>query len=219
MPPKLSKSDKQDRIVTHLRATGTCHTLKDLEKSLPAVASINGIQVKEYLQALTDEGRLRVEKIGSGNWYWIFGSDERIQRAQQLARVKTEVERARSCWTDVVAALAAETTRREQEADDQRRDAERTALQAQRAELQAAVDRLRRTEAQTGLDSVSSKGVLQLREELAGFTQEAMQWTDDIYVLEEYLRRLASGDREVVAAVQRDCYGDEYVEGEGLREL
>lgn len=211
--------------MTHLRATGTCHTLKDLEKRLPGVALINSIQVKEYIQYLTDENRLRVEKIGSGNWYWTFGSDERKQHELQLDRVKTEVEQAHQSSSEAVAALAAETTRREQEGErdssdsSASREAERTALQDQRAELQVTVDRLRGVvaAAQTG-DSVSSKGVLQVRDELAGFRQQAMQWTDDIYLLEEYLRRLAGGDREIVAAVQRECYGDEYVEG-GLREM
>lgn len=206
--------------MAHLRATGTCHTLKDLEKSLPSVASINSIQVKEYIQALTDENQIRVEKIGSGNWYWSFGSDERIQRERQLGRVKTEVEQARQSRSDAAAALATETTRREQEADSGReRESERMVLQEQRAELQAAVDRLRAatTAAQPGGGGVN-KGVLQLRAELAGFRQQAIQWTDNIYILEEYLRRLASGDREIVSAVQRECYGDEYVDG-GLREL
>ncbi|KAJ5376614.1 hypothetical protein N7509_013500 [Penicillium cosmopolitanum] len=144
MPPKLSKSDKQDLIVAHLRASGTCHTLKDLEKALPSVASINSIQVKEYIQALTDENRIRVEKIGSGNWYWSFGSDERIQHERQLGRVKTEVEQARQSRTDAAEALATETTRQEKEADSGIGcESERMALQAQRAELQAAVDRLR----------------------------------------------------------------------------
>ena len=44
-------------------------------------------------------------------------------------------------------------------------------------------------------------------------------WTDNIYMLEAYLGKLAGGDREIMAAVQQECYGEEYVEGEGLREI
>ncbi|KAJ6138062.1 hypothetical protein N7471_004548 [Penicillium samsonianum] len=216
--PKLTKSAKQDLILTHLRATGTCHTLKDLEKTLPSVASINGIQVKEYIQALTDEGQLRVEKIGSGNWYWSFSSDEKHARERQLARVTTEVEKVRKSCADAEAALAAETMRRKEEPDD---DLERESLMAKKAELQVAIDRVRTTEAQLSgpLNSLSSKGVKQVQEELAGFQQQALQWTDNIYMLEEYLRKLAGGDRQIIEGVLRDCYGDEYVDGEGLCEL
>lgn len=182
------------------------------------MASINSIQVKEYIQALTDENQLRVEKIGSGNWYWSFGSDEKHERQRQLARVQTEVEKARRACANAEAELAAETTRREQEADDDGRDGEREILLGKKADLETQVSQLRRTAAQSE-DSVSRKSVQQLRHELAVFRQQAMQWTDNIYVLEEYLRRLAGGDREVVAAVLRECYGDEYVEGEGLLEI
>ncbi|KAJ6187384.1 hypothetical protein N7519_002292 [Penicillium mononematosum] len=136
--PKLTKSAKQDLILTHLRTTGTCHTLKDLEKTLPSVASINGIQVKEYIQALTDEGLLRVEKIGSGNWYWSFSSDEKHALEHQLARVTTEVEKVRKSYADAEAALA-------------------------EAQLSGP------------LNSLSSKGVKQIQEELAGFRQQALQ--------------------------------------------
>lgn len=212
--PKLSKSEKQELILTHLRNTGTCHTLKDLEKTLPNVASIPGIQVKEYIQALLDEDKLRVEKIGSGNWYWCFGSDEKHERERQLARVRTEVEKTRNSCSDAEAALAAESTRRQQEADDVGRDGEREALAEKKAELEVEVNGLRAVQ-----QSESSKSGRQLQQELAEFRQQAMRWTDNVYILEEYMRRLANGDGDVVAAVQRECYGDEYVDGEGLREL
>ncbi|KAJ5694492.1 hypothetical protein N7536_004904 [Penicillium majusculum] len=216
--PKLTKSDKQDLILTHLRATGTCHTLKDLEKTLPSVASINGIQVKEYIQALTDEGQLRVEKIGSGNWYWCFSSDEKRAQERQLGRVTMEVEKARKSYTDAEAALAAETMRRAEETDE---EDERDSLMAKKAQLQMEIDRVRSTEAQLSgpLNSLSSKGVKQVQEELAGFRQQALQLTDNIYILEEYLCKLASGDRQIVESVLRECYGDEYVDEEGLCEL
>lgn len=182
------------------------------------MASINSIQAKEYIQALTDENKLRVEKIGSGNWYWSFGSDEKHEGERQLARVKAEVEKARKSLADAEATLAAETARRLQEGDDDSRDSERKILLDWKADLAAQVARLRQVAAQSE-DSVSRKSVDQLRRELAAFRQQAMQWTDNLYVLEEYLRRLAGGDRDAVAAVLRECYGDEYVEGEGLREL
>jgi hypothetical protein len=47
------------------------------------VASIHSIQVKEYIQTLIEENKLRVDKIGSGNWYWSFGSDEKYDRERQ----------------------------------------------------------------------------------------------------------------------------------------
>ncbi|KAI2792450.1 hypothetical protein POX_b02488 [Penicillium oxalicum] len=218
MPPKLSRSEKLDLILTHLQSTRTCHTLKDLEKSLPAVASINSIQVKEFIQALTDENQIRVEKIGSGNWYWCFGSDERQDRQRQLTRVEADVDKARKGCADAEADLAAELARRQQEGDDSSCDAEREILQVQKIHLHEDIRRLGKIDT-SPVDAVGSKSVSQLQTELAGFHQQALQWTDNIYILEEYLCKLAGGDREMVDELLRQCYEDEYVEGEGLREL
>lgn len=217
-PPKLSKANKLALIVTHLQTTGTCYTLKELEKTLPAVASINSIQVKEYIQALIDEDQIRVDKIGSGNWYWSFGSDEKVERERQLARVYTEVEKAKKSCTEWEAALTAETARRDESDEENEVGIDtRQSLQVTKAELAAEVHRLR--VAETGLgDSECKKGVLMLQRELAGFRQQALQWTDNLCILEQYLRELAGGDPQMVAALLHECYGDEYVDG-GLREL
>jgi hypothetical protein len=185
------------------------------------VASINGIQVKEYIQALTDEGKLRVEKIGSGNWYWIFGSDEKLERERLVGRVKTEVEKTRKSCADAAAALAAETALREREEPDDGEntlESQRDALMATRIALEGEVARLRATELQRISSGGGHKSVMQIRRELAEWQTQAQQWTDNIYILEGYLRQLAGGDREVVTAIIRECYGDEYVDG-GLREM
>ena len=203
--------------MTHLQTTGTCYTLKELEKTLPAVASINSIQVKEYIQALIDEDQIRVDKIGSGNWYWSFGSDAKVERERHLARVYTEVEKAKKSCTEWETALTTETARRDESDEENEVGNTRQSLQVTKAELAAEVHRLR--VAETGLgDSGCKKGVLMLQRELAGFRQQALQWTDNLCILEQYLRELAGGDPQMVAAVLHECYGDEYVDG-GLREL
>jgi Mnd1 HTH domain len=58
--------------------------LKELEKALPSVASINGMAVKDFIKELTDEDRIHVEKIGSGNWYWCW-ADEDGKRKRDMA--------------------------------------------------------------------------------------------------------------------------------------
>jgi hypothetical protein len=72
---------KRAQIVVRIQRSGVAHTLKDLEKALPSVGSISGLQVKEYVQATLDENELIVEKIGAGNWYWgFFGADLACRR-------------------------------------------------------------------------------------------------------------------------------------------
>ncbi|KAF6235733.1 hypothetical protein HO173_005928 [Letharia columbiana] len=90
-PKTLPPIAKQNLILTYLHNSRTAHSIKELEKALPSVASINGMQVKDYLQALSDEGKIRVEKIGSGNWYWSFLSEEKKSRDNVLGMLKEEL--------------------------------------------------------------------------------------------------------------------------------
>lgn len=185
------------------------------------MASINGIQVKEYIQALTDEGNLRVEKIGSGNWYWCFGSEEKKERETKLSQLREEVDKARKSCEEAELGLATERRKRDEEQEQGEAEGkEREALCARKMELEMQLRQLRAEEAEW-VDSSSSGpgGVAKKKEEVDIWKREALMWTDNIYILEEYLRKLAGGDRELVEGMKRECYGDEYVEGEGLREL
>lgn len=49
--------------------------------------------------------------------------------------------------------------------------------------------------------------------------ERAERWTDNIGVLEGWLKGVLGGDRERMEGIRKIFYGDEYVEGEGLRDL
>lgn len=184
------------------------------------MASINGIQVKEYIQALTDESQIRVEKIGSGNWYWCFGSDEKKARETRLTQLQKEVEKAQAGYNEVGSNLALQEAKREEEGESNADDdgIDREELLRRKHELEKKVQKAQ-AEWKAATDDTGNKSLLAKRVELQPLRETAQMWTDNIYVLEEYLGKLAGGDREIMAAVQQECYGEEYVEGEGLREL
>lgn len=222
----LSTATRHDRIIAHLRATRTCHTIKDLEKMLPSVASINGMQVKDYVQALMDDGKLHVEKIGSGNWYWVWAGEEKKARERIKDTLTKDLEKVQSetkAWESKIRDLK----------EERRAEVEAQGMQGQ----SAADEEVERTELVKSKEQME-KEIMELEDEVNGFIEgqgggsvemkeadikrwkeEAEMWTDNIYILEEYVRKLAGGDRGTVDAVKRECYGDEYVEGEGLREL
>ncbi|KAF8458687.1 meiotic nuclear division protein 1, partial [Terfezia claveryi] len=92
-PPKANISTaKLQAILTFFHTTLTAHPLKDLEKLLPPASGISSIQVKDALQALVDDSLLRVEKIGSGNWYWAFVGDERKRLIGMMKSLGDEKE-------------------------------------------------------------------------------------------------------------------------------
>jgi len=91
------------------------YTFKELEKSLPAVAGINGMQVKDYLQAIQDECLIRVEKIGSGNWYWSFKSDAKKSKENVINNLKGEETKLITSIVDMEKQIEEETSKREDE--------------------------------------------------------------------------------------------------------
>src|SRR6187402_1164160 len=89
-PKNLPPAAKQVKILDYFRESMNVFTLKELEKSLQSAASINQMQVKDYLQAIQDENLIRVEKIGSGNWYWCFMSDAKKAKENMINKLKAE---------------------------------------------------------------------------------------------------------------------------------
>lgn len=175
------------------------------------MASINGMQVKDYLQALSDEGRVRVEKIGSGNWYWSFMSEEKASRDNILASLEAEQQTlsqaVRSLKSEVDAANTMRGTGNE----------ERDELASANTKLQEELLLLK-----TELDAYKDRdpGEVESRKmEGAAFKAQAGLWTDNVGILEGKLKEMLGGDDEQLSAMQRELYGSEYVEGEGLKEL
>jgi len=61
------------------------------------------MHVKDYLQALADDNKIRVEKIGSGNWYWSFLSDEKKTKDAALVKAQDEFNKANSTVAELQA--------------------------------------------------------------------------------------------------------------------
>lgn len=206
---------KQSLILNYIQNSLTVHTLKELEKALPSVASINGMQVKDYLQALSDDGKLRVEKIGSGNWYWSFLSEEKKIRADELAKLTLEKRK----MDDTVQELhqRVDLANGKQHEDDNAAE-DRAKLVAEQARLTEELQTLN-AELQSYRDGDPTELLLKKKETQA-FQQKAELWTDNVAILEEWLDHALHGDYERLDAIKRSCYGDEYdVEAAGLKEL
>jgi hypothetical protein len=198
--------------------------LKDLEKMLPSVASINGMQVKDYIQALVDDNKIRLEKIGSVNWYWSFPSDERRERENIKEKLSKDLERiARGTngmeieIQEKIASMKTGTDGEDDHSDVEVEAAMRETLMKRKAELGLEVQKLKIEE--EALLAGGGAAMERKMKDIDTWKELTSMWTDNIYILEQYLSKLAGGDRDLVDAVKRQCYGDDYVEGEGLREL
>lgn len=208
---------KQQKIVEYFRDSRSVFTFKELEKILPAVASINSMQIKDVLQGLQDENLIRVEKIGSGNWYWCFTSDAKKLKENIINTLKAEESK--------LMASIAETERQIVEEMAQRKDdsemlggngTDRKALLEAHDILVKEAEFL---EKELASYSESDPAEVQRKMgEVENLKASAIRWTDNIEALECMLTDVTK-DRHQTASIMQNACGDDYILGEGLKEL
>ncbi|KAF1929592.1 meiotic nuclear division protein 1 [Didymella exigua CBS 183.55] len=219
MAPKTTvNAQKQATILAWFHKTALAYSLKDLEKLIPSVASINGMGVKDYVQALQDDDLIHWEKIGSGNWYWSFPSEARKEKEGKLAKAQEEYEKANATVSELQAKVdQAGAAQSEDENLLAETGGDRKALVAKHEGLSKEVERLR-----TELAAYSEFDPVELDKKIHNARRSraaADKFTEHIYCMESWLKDRIP-DRESQVGVLRDLYGDEWDEEDGgLREL
>ena len=166
--------------------------------------------VKDYLQALSDEGRIRVEKIGSGNWYWSFASEEKKTREVVMEKLRDDKMKVESALVELNGAVKEATSLKGEDPDREGLIEKRLILEHEVGVLKKELE---------GYKDGDPGEVERRRKEIKVLQANAERWTDNIDVLEGQMLSLMGGDREKLDGIKREVYGNEYVEGEGLREL
>lgn len=175
------------------------------------------MQVKDYLQALQDENLIRVEKIGSGNWYWCFVSDAKKTKENMINALRGEESKLVASIADAERQIEDEMAKRkEDEKIPENSGKDRKAL------LETYETLLRETEV---LDKELAcycdndpAEILRKTDEAKTAKDKAMRWTDNIEAIESFITNLTS-DRAQAAELMQSTCGDEYVIGEGLKDL
>ncbi|RDW64101.1 hypothetical protein BP5796_10603 [Coleophoma crateriformis] len=206
------------RLVEWFRDTAGVYNIKELEKAFTTVAGVNSMQTKDYIQNLVDENHIRCERIGSGNWYWAFASDAKKSKDNVINNLKNEEQTLSTSIGETQAQLDQETALRRGE--DEALEAQGTSrdklLQHHEAltKEHEALDKELATYHDNDPEIYNRKV-----EEVKRFKSIAEQWTANIDNLETLLLRLANNDRDAVAGLMSRACGDEYIIGEGFREL
>lgn len=96
-------------------------------------------------------------------------------------------------------------------------DAAHQSLLQQLGPLEAEVKTL--TTERDEWENAVGRSIEDMRAEIEKMRKETSECTDNIYNLEAHLDSLAGGDKETMEMIRQECYGDLYVEGEGLADL
>lgn len=213
---------KQALILQWFHKSLTAHSLKELEKALPTACSISGMQVKDYLQALLDDSQIRVEKIGSGNWYWSFVSDAKKDKQRMMSGLKEEETKLLATLDSTDRDLALE--------EDKRMDGEEMLVdgdgadgmdrkQLLKAKEVMMAEKIKLETALMGYKENDPTEVLRKQKQTQKLRESAERWTDNIDGLMTYLKKSAGMDKSQIAAAMEQLCGDEWVPGEGLKDL
>ena len=170
------------------------------------------------MQALQDESRIRAEKIGSGNWYWSFISDDKIAVQKSLEGAQTAYEKALATDNELKAKIAeGEAQRKEDEEMLDGSGESREQLLGSKRFLEGEIEGLRRE-----LATYSDNDPVELERK----GREAADWkvdvgvsTDDVYSMEGWLKDLTGGG-EALMGLLKEMSGSEWDdEVGGLKEL
>jgi Mnd1 HTH domain len=190
------------------------------------------MQVKDLIKELTDEKKVKVEKIGSGNWFWCWAGEEAREKKLAIAQLESvEIFHSRSTPHTLTRALRVEKrkldasnasvhgrvqTLREEQAAAQG-DCVRQGFLDQLGPLEEEVKTL--AAEKDGWENAIAGGVEGIRVDTMALKSEVAELTDNIYILEAHIQSLVNDDRETMDLVRRDCYGAYFVEEEGLPEI
>ena len=193
------------------------------------------MQVKDYLQALSDDSKIRVEKIGSGNWYWSFPADEKKAKDAALEKAQEEFNKANATVLELQAKVDDAGAARAEDEDmlletgedtsivtrsscSLHTGGDRKTLITKHADLTKELEKLR-----TELAAYSEQDPVEMEKKDAETHQartDADTFTDQILVMQGWLKQHLGGDANDFLNLLKSVYDDEYDEEEqGLREL
>ncbi|KAK7045596.1 Meiotic nuclear division protein 1 [Paramarasmius palmivorus] len=179
-PRGLSAEEKRTRLVEFFHETKDFYQLKELEKLAPKHKGIVAQSVKEVLQSLVDDGLVQMDKIGSSNFFWSFPSQQGALIQNRLNAAKEVQATNEMQLQEVMAAIEAEKSNRQ--------DSEgRTKSLNEIAELKKQVCKL-----DEELNAYGACDPVKLEETKRAIIlakEAALRWTDNWGVLLSYFTR------------------------------
>lgn len=175
------------------------------------------MNAKDHIQALVDESLLRVEKIGTGNWYWCFGSEASHQRDRVREQLLSEEATVRAR----VEALRLELVEEKIKGGGDVTDDELVERCELMSDIEIVKTRIQVLKVDLAAYEDGDPLVLQGKyEQIQEMKDAAEVWTDNCYILEGYMRNQLAMIKEESVGLLRECYGTEFIEEQGgLAEL
>ncbi|KII92401.1 hypothetical protein PLICRDRAFT_133971 [Plicaturopsis crispa FD-325 SS-3] len=186
-PRGLSAEDKRVKLLEIFHESKDYYQLKELEKLGPKLKGIVSQSVKEVLQSLVDDDLVRVDKIGSSNFFWSFPSERGAILQNRLNTVKETQASNQAQLEEIQASIITEKANRID-------SPKRTDALANLSVLKAQLDVLDKE-----LGEYGACDPARVEEQKRGVTiaqEAAIRWTDNYGVLLSHFTRQNGVDPE-----------------------
>merc|ERR1711937_164702 len=180
----LSLEEKMQRALDYIRDSKTFWHMKELEKNLPKFKGITPMAVKDVIQALIDDDKIMMEKVGSSSYYWSFESQVQNSLLKQKSRIENSLN-------ETLAELEPlEQKLKLYEEDTEEIDEQKvTELEETIKILQA--ENLKMTESLKSYSKYSPEALEKMQNQEKECLAAANRWTDNVWNLEKWiLKRL-----------------------------
>ena len=153
------------------------YNLKEVEK-LGAKKGIVEQSIKDVNQGLVDDGKVSTEKIGSGNFYWSFPSQQLVEKTGKLKSVKDKLAKSTSMRTEAEEKLV--SAKQSRQPTEYRTASLRrlSTLKKERATLLATIESQKENDPEQ---------LEQRRKKLKTCKDAANRWTDNVWALKEWV--------------------------------
>mmetsp|Transcript_13883 Transcript_13883/g.24329 ORF Transcript_13883/g.24329 Transcript_13883/m.24329 type:complete len:207 (-) Transcript_13883:1095-1715(-) len=175
----MSADDKRGTMLSIFHESADVFQLKDIEK-LSTKRGINSQTIKDVLQTLLDDDLVRMEKIGSSNYYWSYPAQASVKISNEASAAEVELAAAKRRKTELTASV----------------DKERAGQQdaAVRAELAAELAELRRKVAAAQSEMIAYKDsdpetVQAMRQGAELAKDAANRWLDNIQAMWSWAKK------------------------------
>ncbi|PVU99668.1 hypothetical protein BB560_005471, partial [Smittium megazygosporum] len=147
--------------------------------SLSLLGNLALATIKDTLQALVDDGKAHLEKVGTSNYYWAFPSEAVVKRKRKLEELQSQHSDLTK-QKNTLEAQINESLKGKEESD------ERKELEAQLFELEET--NKKQSESLERFRECDPEVLRALKEKSTIAKTAANRWTDNIFILQSWCR-------------------------------
>lgn len=174
----LSIEEKVSRIEEMLREKKSFFTMKEIEKICLKEKGVVPQSLKEVIDILVTEGRIKEEKIGISKYYWCFASDERVKKSNKVASLEKELSTLEKKHSSLEKSISMQ---QEEKIPSEKRTKDLLLLQEHKKTL-ASLNELLEIEKENDPEQMA-----ELEKELLNIKNEIQKWTENVILLRSYL--------------------------------